>query len=328
MSRLRLLYVWLLIAAHVSPTARAQVPPVMTQESFDTLFRELTNAGRWGRDDSLGTLNLITPAVRIAAARNVRSGTTVSLARPLIVGPTPNALMPLEVRYLRARAGEIHWFVDAPLLPMHGWAFSHIDALAHAAFRGSLYNRVPDTSVDTIRGAARLAITAMRQGIVTRGVLIDVPRLRGVPFLDSNAVITVADIEAWEQRTGVRVQAGDVVLIRTGRGSKETNRGSWSISSVSAGPHPEIARWIRARDVAALGGDGGNERYPSLIPGVSEPLHQLALVAMGMPVLDNLALDELSEVAASRNQWTFLLVVAPLPVPGGSGSLVNALAVF
>lgn len=328
MPRPRLLFSWLFLLATGLNAAGAQTPPAVTRASFDSLFRHVTNAGRWGRDDSLGTLNLISPALRAAAARDVRSGITVSLARQLVVGPNRNALIPLEVRYLRAPAGDIHWFVDAPLLPMHGWAFSHIDALAHAGFAGSLYNGQPASSVDTLRGASRLGITVMREGIVTRGVLIDVPRLRGVQFLDSNAVITAADLDAWEQRTGVRVQAGDAVLIRTGRGARETSRGAWTLPSGAPGPHPEVARWLHARNAAVLGGDGANERYPSLVPGLSEPLHVLALVAMGMPTLDDLALDELAAVAAARNQWTFLLVVAPLPVPGGSGSLVNALAIF
>lgn len=312
-------------AAH---TALAQAPPGVSRDTFDAWMREVSNAGRWGEDDSLGTLNLITPAIRAAAAHRVQAGIAISLARPLVAGANANAIAPLHIRYVRARAGDIDWFLDVPTLPMHGWAFSHLDALAHDAFRGFLYNRTPVTSIDTARGASRLGIDAMRGGIASRGVLVDIPRLRDLPYLDTNAVITPADLMAWEQRTGIRVQAGDVVLIRIGRGAREQAFPSWRIVTGVAGPHPEVARWLHARDVAALGGDAVNEKYPSLVPGVSDPLHQLALVGMGMPLLDNLALDELAQEAAARGQWTFLIIVAPLPVPGGSGSLINALAVF
>lgn len=305
--------------------APAQAVP---RDVFDRWFSEVSNTGRWGRDDSLGTLNFITPAIRAAAARAVRHGITVSLARPLATGPNNNAIFPLEDRYVVSPAGDIQWFLDVPTLPMHGWAFSHLDALAHAGFRGVLYNGVLASSVDTTHGASRLDIAAMRQGIVTRGVLIDIPRLRGTSYLDAGVAVTVSDLEAWERRTGTRVQPGDVVLIHTGREARERAVPDWQVVTGSAGLHPEIARWLRDRNVAALGGDGASERYPSLVADVSEPLHQLALVSMGMPLFDNLALEELATVAAQRNQWTFLFIAAPLPLQRASGSLVNALAVF
>ena len=298
------------------------------RDTFDRWFREVSNTGRWGRDDSIGTLNLITPAIRLAATRGVRHGITVSLARPLETGPNVNAIFPLEDRYVISPAGDIQWFLDVPTLPMHGWAFSHLDALSHAGFRGVFYNGVPTSSVDSARGASRLDIAAMRQGIVTRGVLIDLPRLISRPYLDTGVVVTVSDLEAWERRTGARVQPGDVVLIHTGREARARAVPGWQVSRGAAGLHPEIARWLRDRGTAALGGDGASDPYPSLVAGVSEPLHQLALVSMGMPLFDNLALEELATVAAERNQWTFLFIAAPLPLRGGSGSLVNALAVF
>lgn len=320
---------WLLLAVTFYATAsEAQNPSTVSRDRFATWFREVSNAGRWGPDDSLGTLNLVTPQKRAAAARGVRAGIVVSLARPLVPGPIANAIQPLKVQFIQGRDGDTHWFLDSPTLPMHGWAFSHIDALSHAAFEGFLYNRYPDTSIDTLRGAVRLGIETMRAGILTRGVLIDVPWLRGVPYLDTDAIITIADLTAWERRTRVRVAPGDVVLIRTGRAEREQAIGTWRILTSMAGLHPDVARWLHARGVAALGGDASSEHYPSLVPGVSDPIHQLALGAMGMPLLDNLALEDLAKEAATRRQWTFLFVAAPLPVRGGSGSLINPLAVF
>ncbi len=324
-----LVELWLLLAATTYATAsEAQTPSPVSRDTFATWFREVSNSGRWGPDDSLGTLNLVTPQKRAAAARSVRAGIVVSLARPLVPGPNANAIQPLQMQFFQGRDGDEHWFLDEPTLPMHGWAFSHIDALSHAAFEGYLYNRYPDTSIDTVRGASRLGMQTMGAGILTRGVLIDIPRLRGVPYLDTDAIVTTIDLTAWERRTGVRVESGDVVLIRTGRGAREQAIGPWRILTGVAGLHPDVARWLHARGVAALGGDASSEHYPSLVPGVSDPIHQLALAAMGMPLLDNLALDDLAKEAANRRQWTFLFVAAPLPVHGGSGSLINPLAVF
>ncbi len=320
---------WLLLAVTSYATvSEAQTPSLVSRDTFATWFREVSNAGRWGPDDSLGTLNLVTPQKRAAAARGVRAGIVVSLARPLIPGPNANAIQPLQVQFYQGRDGDTHWFLDAPTLPMHGWAFSHIDALSHTAFDGYLYNRYPDTSIDSVRGASRLGIETMRAGILTRGVLIDIPWLRGVPYLDADAIVTTADLAAWERRTRVRVAPGDVVLIRTGRGAREQAIGAWRVLTGVAGLHPDVARWLHARGVAALGGDASSEHYPSLVPGVSDPIHQLALAAMGMPLLDNLALEDLAQEVATRRQWTFLFVAAPLPVRGGSGSLINPLAVF
>jgi kynurenine formamidase len=325
---MRLVVCLLTLGATVVPSIRAQSPGPVSRDTFDALFREVSNAGRWGSADSLGTLNLITPQKRATAARTVRAGVTISLARPLVPGPNSNAIQPLRVEFIQPRAGDIHWFLDAPTLPMHGWAFSHLDALAHAAYRGVLYNGNSDSTIDTTAGAHRLGIDVMQAGILSRGVLVDIPWFRGVAYLDTSAVITADELSAWERRTGITVQSGDVVLIRTGRGAREQASGTWRVLTGVAGLHPDVARWLHARGIAALGSDVASEHYPSLVPGVSDPIHQLTLVAMGMPLMDNLALEDLAREAKARRQWTFLYVVAPLPVRGGSGSLINALAVF
>jgi kynurenine formamidase len=203
-----------------------------------------------------------------------------------------------------------------------------MDALSHAAFKGMLYNRIPDSVIDTVNGASKLGMQVMANGVMTRGVLIDIPWLRGVAWLDSNVAITAADLTAWEQRTGIRVQTGDAVLIRTGRGAREVARGTWRITSGSAGLHPNVALWLHDRRVAVLGGDAASDFYPPLVPGISEAIHQLALASMGMPLIDDLELEALAAETMRRRQWTFLLVASPLPIRGASGSLVNPLAIF
>ena len=323
--RLSVLHLLILLPAGAP---RAQSARLVPRDTFDLWFREVSNAGRWGSADELGTLNLISPAKRLAAARTVRAGISVSLSRQVTAGPDINALWPVEVQFRIVPDGDVTWFLDVATVPYHGFSLSHVDALSHTAFRGRRYNNYADSTVSATAGAGRLGVEAMQAGVVSRGVLVDVPWLRGVPYLELGTAITTADLAQWEQRTGVRIEQGDVVLIRTGRWAREAALGPWRTSDSAAGPHPELANWLRSRHVAALGADVANERNPSLVTGVSSPLHQLALAAMGMPLFDNLDLEAVSREAAARRQWTFLFVAAPLPVRGGSGSLVNALAVF
>jgi len=296
-------------------------------DSLRSWMRQVSNWGRWGESDQRGTLNLITPARRQAAATAVTEGVTVSLAHNLVPGANQNSLQPLEVEHIVAPLGTTTAAVDRFSMMYHGWAYSHVDALSHFAFDSTFYN---DNRFDILKptGAERLAVELMAEGIVGRGVLVDVPRLRGVDYLEPGALITAADFEAWEAQTGLRVSEGDVLLIRTGRWAREEAKGSWSVRESSAGVHPSAALWLSERGVAALGGDAANDRAPSVVEGVGDPLHQLAIVGMGMPLLDNLDFEALSRAAAERSRWSFLFVASPLRLVGASGSPVNPLAIF
>ena len=288
---------------------------------------EVSNHGRWGADDQLGTLNLITPAHRLAAVDLVVDGVTVSLAHDLIAGPDENAIRPLEVEHIPFRGDPTSGALDRVDILYHGYAYSHLDALSHFAFDGSFYNGFGLETVST-EGASSLGVENIGDGIVTRAVLIDIPRLRGVDYLDLGDVVTVTDLEAGEVRTGIQVSEGDVLLIRTGRWAREAALGPWSVRQSSAGPHPSIGRWLRERGVAALGGDGANDRKPSLVEGVGDPLHQVTIVAMGMPLFDNLDLAAVAEAAAERDRWTFLFMASPLRLVGASGSPLNPIVMF
>ncbi len=314
----------------VRGVAQSPAPPVplMSRASFDSIFARVNNAGRWGAQDQVGTLNLITPAKRRAAAALVREGVTVSLARIVRPGATPNVISPLHVTNTISHDKDVTWFVDSLTWLFHGWGFSHMDATAHTMYRGLLYNGVRSAEITVAAGATRLGIDALRQGIVTRGVLVDLPRLKGVPYLEPGTPVTAEDLAAWEKKTGVRVEPGDVLLIRTGRWAREKALGVWDVTKIAAGPHPSLALWLHARGVSALGGDVSSERYPPVVPGLSDPLHELALVGMGMPLFDALDFEELARVAADKSRWTFLFVVAPLAIRNGSGSPVNPLAIF
>jgi hypothetical protein len=183
-------------------------------ERLEQWLRDLSNAGRWGAQDELGTLNLITPGKRKAAAAEVRDGVSVSLARDMIPGENPNAIQPLGLKFdVRTVDSVVSWGFDESTLLFHGWAFTHIDALSHTLYRGRMYNGYGRDQLTDV-GAQRLGIQVMQAGIVSRGVLVDVPRLKGKPYLELGTAVTVADIEQWERERRLRVEPGDVLLIR------------------------------------------------------------------------------------------------------------------
>src|SRR5439155_9030519 len=191
-----------------------------------------------------------------------------------------------------------------------------------------LYNGHPLSSA-TSMGARQLDITAAAQGIVTRGVLLDIPRLHGLEWLEPMTPILEADLDAAERAEGVLVAEGDVLLVRTGRHRRRAARGPWNPETEGApGLHASSGRWLFGRHLAALGGDLSSDVLPSGVEGVPEPMHTLALVAMGMHLLDNLWLEDLAQACARLGRWEFLLLVAPLRLPGGSGSPCSPIAVL
>jgi kynurenine formamidase len=297
----------------------------MSTEAVLDLHRRLSNWGRWGEDDQLGALNLVTPAVTAAAAAQVLTGRTVSCARPLPTRPAVDNPLPVA-HHMTGTATEgfgSDYFAISP----HGFATSHIDALCHIFHEDRIYNGYPTESV-TAHGATRLGIHHVRQGIVTRGVLLDVPPVRGVDALGPGEAIFPEDLEAASQRAGLRVRAGDVVLVRTGRWTWRAEHGPWDPLDGMAGLDASCLEWLHSRDVAALGSDGVSDVLPSRVEGVVMPIHTTAIVAMGLYLLDNLDLDGLGVACAEERRWAFLLVIAPLVLERGTASPVNPLAVF
>lgn len=304
----------------------------MARAEFDALFKQVNNAGRWGAQDERGTLNLITPEVRRAASSEIKAGITVSLAREMVHGKPEGGFGPITVDVLVASDsilgpsdGSVVWAVERTSLLYHGWSYTHIDALSHMpSYHGRGYNNAPSTHAPTA-GQTRNSVASMRDGVITRGVLVDLPVLKGVPYVAPGGAITAGDFEAWEQRTGVRIRAGDIVLVRSGRWSAPARAEN---VSRSAGIHPATASWLHARGVAALGDEAGTDTSPTAVQGINSPMHVLALVGMGMPLIENLDLEELARQAGAQKRWTFLFVIAPLNVRGATGSAVNPIAVF
>jgi kynurenine formamidase len=322
----------MVVLLSLPPHVYGQRPQPMARDEFDALLQRVNNAGRWGDQDERGTLNLITPDVRRAASSEVKTGITVSLAREMVHGEPEGGLGPITVDVLVASDsilgpsdGSVVWAVERTSLLYHGWSYTHVDALSHMpAYYGRGYNNAPSAHAPPV-GQTRNSVAAMRDGIVTRGVLIDLPALKGVPYVAPGGGITAADFVAWEERTGIRVRAGDIVLVRSGRWSEAA--GAARVAG-SAGIHPGTAAWLHARGVSALGDEGGTDTNPTTVEGINSPFHVLSLVGMGMPLIENLDLEQLAREAAAQKRWTFLLVIAPLNVRGATGSAVNPIAIF
>ena len=289
------------------------------------LHETLSNWGRWGDEDQLGALNLITPQVTAAATASVRTGRTVSCARALntqaaVDNPTPVA------HHMIGTFTE-GWGADYVALAPHGFATSHIDALSHVFHEGKLFNGY-DAETVTAHGATRLGIHQLHGGIVTRGVLLDIPALRGVDALAPGEPVFPDDLEAAETRAGLQVRAGDVLFVRTGRWRWRDEHGPWDLASRAAGLDAACLPWLRDRDVAALGSDGISDVMPSRVDGVPMPIHTVAIVALGLHLMDNLDFEALATACAEEGRWEFLLAVAPLVLRRGTASPVNPIAVF
>jgi kynurenine formamidase len=289
------------------------------------LHTTLSNWGRWGDDDQLGALHLITPEVTAAAAAAVRSGRTVSCARALNTRAAEDN--PAPVAHHMIGTVTEGWGADYLAVAPHGFATSHIDALCHVMHEGRLFNGYPAETV-TAHGATRLGIHHLNGGVVTRGVLLDIPGLRGVDALEPGDPVFPEDLEAAETRAGVLVRPGDALLVRTGRWRWRDEHGPWDLGSLAAGLDASCLPWLRERDVAALGSDGVSDVLPSRVDGVVMPIHTVAIVAMGVHLLDNLDLDALADACAAEERSEFLFTVAPLVLRRGTASPVNPIAVF
>ena len=293
------------------------------------LFQATKRWGRWGDDDDRGSLNLLTPERVATAAALVRDGVTVPCGRPLPTAPAADNPMPALHHMIHAGdmatgSTGFQWSADFVGVAFHGNTVSHIDALCHVFVDGQMYNGAPASEVTSI-GARRSSIEAAKDGIVGRGVLLDIPRVRGVDWLEPADAITPDELDA----TGVAVEQGDIVLVHTGRDRRRDALGPWNTYTEGlAGLDPECARWLHDKDPSVLGCDGVSDVNPGPGGAWPIPIHMCALVGMGIHLLDNLRLDALADACAERGRWEFLFVVAPLQIGGGTGSPINPIAVL
>ena len=315
-------------------TGRAQQPAAsaprhapVTKAEADRWMTELSNWGRWGKDDQLGALNLITPEKRRQAMALAKSGTVISLERKIVPSRAPDETKAdgkphgvafYDIRFKTFPAGDPRgndgFSSDIQESHVHG-PMTHLDALCHDSANGKLYNGYPLETVSQEVGCTRLGLDNVKEGIVTRGILIDMTRLKSVSSREPGTRVYVDDIEAWEKQTGLKVSPGDALFVYN------PARPGAQPPVPAAGFDLSVVPWMKARGVAVT----------SNVMAIADDRHadhRLVLVALGTYLLDGVALDGLAEAAARLNRWEFMLVVAPLQVPGSTGSIVNPLAMF
>jgi kynurenine formamidase len=307
---------------------QAQSHAVLTKEVFDQWMTDLSNWGRWGKEDEMGAMNLITAAKRKHAAGLVKEGASFSLARDAEKEKATDNPSPFGHHMTRTglnNPGSSSG--DTFTISHHGYAHTHMDSLCHFFYKGKMFNGYSQELV-TEQGAAKLSIRNFKNGILTRGVLMDIPALKGIDYLEPGTPIYPEDLDAWEKKAHLKVASGDVVFIRTGRWALRDAKGPWEVGKKSAGLDASCAKWLKSRDVSMLGSDAASDVMPSGIDGVAQPIHTLVLVAMGMPIFDNCDLELISKEAKRRQRWEFLVTASPLAVPGATGSALNPIATF
>ena len=309
------------------------------------LYARVSNAGRWGAADELGTLNYISPQTSRDAARLAKTGTVISLARPITPRSVPS--QPAEVDH-RMFPGEMS--ADDYLgLPVHQQGLTHLDCVSHVAGPdGKVYNERQLHDVITSAGLTHGSIYAQRGGIVSRGVLLDIPAGLGLHWLEPGQEVSAHDLEAAERYGDLHVRTGDVAVVRGGVVAREAELGP---NVFAPGLGPDGVEWLHDREVAVYAGDmpdrvtplaaqilglvapaddestddDGHALQPTRFP---LPLHQIGIAAMGLVLLDFCLVEQLARTCRELRRYEFLFVAAPLPVQGGTGSPVNPLAIF
>ena len=299
------------------------------QDRFEEVFDKVKTWGRYG-NPSAGAWQTVTPASVVEAASLVSSGRVVQTALPWNTVSGPSNANP-ALHYMTdlgvREAPEPSCNKDFIGVDYHGKAVSHLDALSHIAYKGLLYEGQTSKDVVTATGADFGSVSALGS-LVAPAVLLDFTVLFDVPWLEPGTAIHAEDILAAEARLGADIRQGDAVLIRTGHFRRARELGIWESSDLSAGLHVDCMPLLAERGIVLLGGDGDSDVRPSPTPGIHSPIHILAITAMGLPLLDNLDLEDLGAACAEEDRYRFMFVVAPLNIPRGTGSPVNPLAVF
>jgi kynurenine formamidase len=311
---------------------------LVSATEFAGLFEAVKNWDRWGPDDRLGTLNYITPERVRDAAGLVRSGRQVSMAIPIstVAGPDnpePALHYVTQAHDIDLGPHGVRFGLDFIGMAFHGDCHSHVDALCHVSYNGMTYGGRPAGEVLTSRGATTYDVAAYAAGLVGRGVLLDIPRLRGVPWLEPGDMVTASELTAAEEAQGVRLGEGDILVFRTGHHRRRVDLGPWNNAAPPAGEgkaglHVNSVPWMHSRGIAAFLPDGDGETVPGSVEGMPSPVHALQIVAMGMLTADSLQLEDLAAACEEEGRWEFMVVGLPLRLPGGTGSPWNPIAIF
>jgi kynurenine formamidase len=305
---------------------------------FERIFESVKNWGRWGPEDTLGTLNYVTPEKVREAAALVRSGRRVSMAIPINKAAGPDNPMPATLLMVQGHdvpvdESQVRFGLDWLGMAAHGDAHTHVDALCHLSYGGVTYNGRMANEVLRSNGATEQDIAVYHEGVVGRGVLLDLPKLRGVPWLEPGEAVTRAELEKCEAAQGVELREGDFLVFRTGHHRRRLELGPWDnspppLGEGKAGLHVDTIPWMHERRIAAFLPDGDGEAVPSVVDGITYPIHPLQIVAMGMLVSDSLQFEELAVACEEEARHEFMVVGLPLRLPGATGSPWNPIAIF
>jgi kynurenine formamidase len=312
---------------------------IPSEEEVISWFDKYSNWGRWGPEDEMGTMNFITPEKRVQAAQLVKDGVTISCGRPLEFETTVDypgkgeravyhTARRFVERHLEPPGGRTFGNGDSLLVNLHGGGRTHIDAPSHfmeMGPEGRMYNGFPG-HLSTAFDGGKLQIDLLGNGVMSRGVLLDIARLKNKRYLDGGEAIFPEDLEAAEKAEGVRVGEGDILLVRTGhtvrRKEDPVPFGNWP------GSHATCVPWFHERRIAMLATDTPNDVNPSGYPTIGLPVHRLGLVALGLWLLDHCNHEDISAACAERKRWEFMFAFAPLRVAGITGMPVNPFAIL
>jgi hypothetical protein len=332
-------FLWAQEQASIPPHPLTQVPENrVTREQLLKWEKELSNWGRWGPKDQRGTLNLITRDKSLAALRLAKEGISASLHHFVEPGTAiDNNNMNVEFKHWNTtvdpNSGRPRGALDAMTFAIHDGGNTHMDALCHYAVESSRgkevqlnYNGYPQELLP--EGCGTLSIDKMGKGYITRGILVDMPRLRGVEWMEARTPIFVSDLEAWEKFANIKIGSGDAVFIRTGRWARRAKTGPWNAARETPGLHASVLPWIRQRDIAVLGGEGVVDAQPSGVDGWNRPIHSIAITIMGLPMVDNGYFEDVAAIADRLKRWEFMVSWVAIQVPNGTASPFTALATF
>ena len=305
---------------------------------FEEIFESVKNWGRWGPDDTLGTLNYVTPKKVREAAALVRSGRRVSMAIPInkVAGPDnpmQATLLVVQAHDVPVDGSKVRFGLDYLGMAAHGDSHTHVDALCHISYGGQTYNGRPANEVLRSNGATSQDIAAYHTGVVGRGVLLDIPKLRGVEWLEPGDAVTRAELEECAASEGVELGEGDILVFRTGHHRRRLELGPWDnnpppVGEGKAGLHVDAIPWMHEKRIAAFLPDGDGETVPSVVDGITYPVHPLQVTAMGMLVSDSLQFEELVVACEEEARYEFMVVGLPLRLPGATGCPWNPIAIF
>ncbi len=326
--------------APIDPATLARVAkaPPLTIDQVNKWETELSNWGKWGPNDERGSLNFVTAQKTSEASKLVKDGVVVSLAHFASLEKAVDDFNFGETKHwmtnVDPQTGAVRGALDGITYGIHDGTNSHLDALCHYAIpkdgKNIVFNNHPQ-NLD-INGCKQNAIDRMGPGVATRAILVDLPLMRKVEWLEPGTPILVSDLEEWEKFANVKIGRGDMLLIRTGRWARRAKLGPWPQSRETAGLHGSVAPWLKQREISILGSDAVNDLQPSGVTGQGEaanrPIHTLMIAVLGVPLVDNGYFEDAAREAAQRRRWEFFATVQITRMTGGTASNFNALGIF